>query len=233
MFFITYLRRELRRRMRQAIFIALGLAVGVGLVVAVVAASAGVNKAEAGVLGSLYGVGTNVTVTGPPVLTGRFGQVKMGGTGSLQPNANGAEACQNGRCEEIPAGQGVQSIGPPYSAFTSTDVAAGARLHDVSAGAGGLLLSDSVITIPASRGQADRSRPLPLPSVAYFSVDGVDTGHPALGPLSAGTVISGHSFTAADAGSAVAVVDSGYAAASGLRAGSAIAIDGVRVPVTG
>jgi len=233
MFFITYLRRELRRRMRQAIFIALGLAVGVGLVVAVVAASAGVNKAEAGVLGSLYGVGTNVTVTGPPVLTGRFGQVKMGGTGSLQPNANGAEACQNGKCEEIPAGQGVQSIGPPYSAFTSTDVAAVARLHDVSADAGGLLLSDSVITIPASRGQADRSRPLPLPSVAYFSVDGVDTGHPALGPLSAGTVISGHSFTAADAGSDVAVVDSGYAAASGLRAGSAIAIDGVRFTVTG
>src|SRR3984885_9702622 len=233
MFFITYLRRELRRRMRQAIFIALGLAVGVGLVVAVVAASAGVNKAEAGVLGSLYGVGTNVTVTGPPVLTGRFGQVKMGGTGSLQPNANGAEACQNGKCEEIPAGQGVQSIGPPYSAFTSTDVAAVARLHDVSADAGGLLLSDSVITIPASRGQADRSRPLPLPSVAYFSVDGVDTGHPALGPLSAGTVISGHSFTAADAGSDVAVVDSGYAAASGLRAGSAITIDGVRFTVTG
>jgi hypothetical protein len=219
--------------MRQAIFIALGLAVGVGLVVAVAAAAAGVNKAEAGVLGSLYGVGTNVTVAGPPVLTGRFGQVKMGGTGSLQPNANGAEACQNGKCEEIAAGQGAQSIGPPYSTFTSTDVAAVARLRDVSAAADGLLLSDSVITIPASPGQADRSRPLPLPSVSYFSVDGVDTGHPALGPLSAGTIISGHSFTAADAGSDVAVVDSGYAAANGLRAGSAITIDGVRFTVIG
>ena len=50
MFFATYLRRELRRRMRQAIFIALGLAVGIGLVVTVSAASAGVKKAEAGVL---------------------------------------------------------------------------------------------------------------------------------------------------------------------------------------
>jgi putative ABC transport system permease protein len=233
MFFITYLRRELRRRMRQAVFIALGLAVGVGLVVAVAAASTGVSKAEASVLGSLYGLGTNVTVTGPPVLTGRFGQVKMGGTGSLQPNANGAEACQNGKCAEIPAGQGVQSIGPPYSTFTSADVAAVGRLHDVWAAAGGLLLSDSVLTVPSSPGQAGGSGPLPLPSVAYFSVDGVDTGQPALGPLSAGTIISGHSLTAANAGSDVAVADSGYAAANRLRAGSALTIDGVRFTVIG
>jgi ABC-type lipoprotein release transport system permease subunit len=64
MFFVTYLRRELRRRMRQAIFVALGLGVGVGLVVTVSAASAGVAGAESEVLGTLYGVGTNVTVTG-------------------------------------------------------------------------------------------------------------------------------------------------------------------------
>ena len=64
MFFLTYLRRELRRRMRQAIFIALGLALGIGLVVTVTAASAGVKKAQSDVLKSLYGVGTDVTVTG-------------------------------------------------------------------------------------------------------------------------------------------------------------------------
>jgi putative ABC transport system permease protein len=55
MFFVTYVRRELRRRMRQAIFIALGLAMGIGLVVTVSSASAGVKKAEADVLSSLYG----------------------------------------------------------------------------------------------------------------------------------------------------------------------------------
>src|ERR1700728_1593264 len=64
MFFATYLRRELRRRMRQPIFVALALAVGIGLVVPVSAASAGVKKAESSVLASLYGVGTDVTVTG-------------------------------------------------------------------------------------------------------------------------------------------------------------------------
>ena len=64
--FFTYLRRELRRRIRQAIFIALGLALGIGLVITVTAASAGVKNAQATVLHSLYGVGTDITVTKAP-----------------------------------------------------------------------------------------------------------------------------------------------------------------------
>jgi putative ABC transport system permease protein len=233
MFFITYLQRELRRRMRQAIFIALGLAVGVGLVVTVSAASAGVSKAEADVLGALYGVGTDVTVTGAPALTGRFGQVKMGGTGNLFINANGAQSCQDGKCEEIPAGQSVQSLGPPYSAFTSADVASVARLHDVSAAAGGLLLSDSALTIPQNSAPTDGSKGLTPPSPVFFTVDGVDTGHPTLGPLGSGTIISGHPLAAGDADSDVAVVDSGYAVSNNLKAGSAITIGNVTFTVIG
>src|SRR5258706_10011930 len=64
--FITYLRRELRRRMRQAIFIALGLALGIGLVITVTAASSGVSNSQGTVLHSLYGVGTDITVTQTP-----------------------------------------------------------------------------------------------------------------------------------------------------------------------
>src|SRR5215469_1919522 len=66
MFFFTYLAKELRRRIRQAIFIALGLAVGIGLVITVTAASDGVKNSQATVLHSLYGVGTDVTITQPP-----------------------------------------------------------------------------------------------------------------------------------------------------------------------
>ena len=61
--FFTYLRRELRRRIRQAVFIALGIAVGIGLVITVMSASAGVVQAQDTVLHSLYGVGTDITVT--------------------------------------------------------------------------------------------------------------------------------------------------------------------------
>ncbi len=64
--FWIYLRRELRRRMRQAVFVALGLALGIGLVITVTSAAAGVQNAQASVLHSLYGVGTDLTVTQPP-----------------------------------------------------------------------------------------------------------------------------------------------------------------------
>src|SRR5271156_1706560 len=64
--FFTYLWRELRRRARQAIFIAIGLALGIGLVITVTAAAAGVKNAQASVLHSLYGVGTDITVTKAP-----------------------------------------------------------------------------------------------------------------------------------------------------------------------
>ena len=76
--FLTYLRRELRRRMRQAIFIALGLALGIGLVITVTAASSGVSSSQGTVLHSLYGVGTDVTVTQTPTA----GQAALPGSAS-------------------------------------------------------------------------------------------------------------------------------------------------------
>jgi putative ABC transport system permease protein len=208
MFFITYLRSELRRRMHQAVFVALGLAVGVGLAVTVSAAAAGVKNAEARALSALYGVGTDVTVTGPAPQAGSV------------PASGQAPA----------AGQTIQILVPQYSTVTSADVADVTRLHDVSAAAGALLLTDTAVTYPQNYGQADGSA---MPSSSFFSVDGVDTAHLALGPLSAGTIISGHSFAAADSGSDVAVVDSGYATSHNLKTGSALTIGSVRFTVIG
>jgi putative ABC transport system permease protein len=230
MFFVTYLRRELRRRMRQAIFIALGLAVGIGLVVTVVAASAGVKKAEADVLSSLYGAGTDVTVTGPaprpPSASG--GQPPKGAT-TIQGGPGGAEICQNGKCENA-AGQTIDQLVSQYSPIKSAEVAAVARLHDVSAATGGLLLTDTSISFPKNFGSAGGSAP---PSPSTFGVDGVDIGPFTLGPLSSGTITSGHSFTAADANSDVAIVDSGYATSNNLKVGSTISIDKVKFTVIG
>ncbi len=226
MFFVTYVRRELRRGTHQAIFVTLGLALGVGLVITVSSASAGVKTAEGGVLGALYGVGTDVTVTGPPQARGA---TTTGNAMTIQTGPAGAEICRNGRCQNA-AGHSVQLVDLQYSPITSLDVAAVARLHDVPAAAGGLLLSDTTVTFPRSSGQT--SSPA-LPSTGFFSVDGVDTGHLALGPLSAGTITSGRSFTAADTAAHVAVLDSGYAAGHNLTAGSAITIGGLRFTVIG
>ena len=157
MFFATYLRRELRRRMRQAIFVALGLAVGIGLVVTVSAASAGVKKAESSVLASLYGVGTDVTVTGEAPQAKKpstNGQPPKGGT-TIQGSPNGATICQDGKCENA-AGKTISSLAPQYLPIKSAEVADVARLHDVAAAAGGLLLTDNTITFPKDFGQAWR-----------------------------------------------------------------------------
>ena len=227
MFYVTYLRRELRRRMRQAIFIALGLALGVGLVVTVNAASAGVKKAQAAVLSSLYGVGTDVTVTGSspgPPKTGRPPKNAQ----TFQVGPGGAQICSNGKCHSA-AGQTVDNLGSQYNAINASEVAAVARLHGVSAAAGGLTLTDNQITLPKNFGQPGGS----LPQPKGFNVDGVDIAHASLGPLSAGTIKSGHSFTAAEANSDVAVVDSGYAKANSLKVGSTITIDKTRFKVIG
>jgi putative ABC transport system permease protein len=227
MFFITYLRRELRRRMHQAVSVALGLAVGIGLVVTVNAASAGVNKAEVSVLSALYGVGTDVTVTGPPPAAAGPTTPRKGT--SIQAGPAGTEICRNGRCRTA-AGHSVQLLDPQYSPVASAEVAAVARLHGVTAAAGGLLLTDTTVTFPRNSGQAGSSV---LPSTSVVSVDGADTGHLALGPLAAATSTSGHSLTAAGAGADDAVLDSGYAASNKLTAGSDITIDGVRFTVIG
>jgi len=231
MFFVTYLRRELRRRMRQAIFIALGLALGVGLVVTVAAASAGVKKAQSGVLSALYGVGTDVTVTGPapgppkPGSTSKNNQNDQNNYGIEQgPNGQPEICTSNGGCTSA-AGKTIDQLTAPYSGISESKVAEAARLHAVTAAAGGITLTDNTTTFGHS------SNSLPQPS--SFTLDGVDTGRPSLGPLSSASLTSGHSFTAADADAGVAVLDSGYATSKNLKVGSVLTIDKIKFMVIG
>jgi putative ABC transport system permease protein len=243
MFFITYLRRELRRRMRQAVFIALGLALGVGLVVTVAATSAGVNRAQSAVLRSLYGVGTDVTVTGRsyaasthPSCAATAVNCRVDTGGSPQPSKNepnlryspgGDQICTNGHCANA-AGRTFDQLYPPLqNPMSASAVAAVARLRDVTAAAGVLTLVDTQLSFPANSSSQQSA------AATTFTVDGVDTGRTSVGPLSAATITSGHFFTAADVGANVAVVDSAYAISNDLRAGSAITIQQVRFSVIG
>jgi putative ABC transport system permease protein len=231
MFFVTYLRRELRRRMRQAIFIALGLALGVGLVVTVAAASAGVTKAQSGVLSALYGVGTDVTVTGPapgppkPGSTSKNNQNDQDSYG-IEPGRNGEpEICtSSGKCTSA-AGKTIDELTASYSGISESKVAEAARLPAVTAAAGGITLTDNTTTFGNS------SSSLPRPN--SFTVDGVDTSKPSLGPLSSASLTTGHSFTAADADADDAIVDSGYAKSENLKVGSVLTIGQVKFTVIG
>jgi putative ABC transport system permease protein len=212
-FFIRYLGRELGRRARQAIVIALGLALGIGLVIVVSAAATGVKNAQASVLHSLYGVGTDITVTQSP---GTGSGVSKAGNFSLQIQGGPgqkAKVCVNGKCKSgaqtidqlFPQGEGVLS----YSEIAKIE-----RLADVKAAAGGLTLSDTNISISSTSASPPTN----------FTVQGVDLSHDNLGPLSSASLASGRAFTTSDANSDVALVDADYAKASNLKVGSDVTI---------
>jgi putative ABC transport system permease protein len=226
MFFVRYLRRELRSRMRQALVIALGLAVGVGLVVTVIAASAGVTKAQSGVLKGLYGVGTDVTVTAKPPPFNPNGP----GSAKITIGPGGGQVCNGSKCST--GGQSIDNLtSPAYGPIGYSEVASVARLRGVAAAAGGLSLSDLQVTIPASVLSGEGGGGLPSPK--SFAVTGVDFAHPSLGPLSDGTIISGRGFRASDASADVAIADSGYAVSNNLKTGSAVTIAKTKFTVIG
>ncbi len=69
----TYLRRELVGRKKQTIIVAAGLAIAIALVIIVNSLAAGVRDAQAQALESVYGVGTDLTVTGAATEPGQGG----------------------------------------------------------------------------------------------------------------------------------------------------------------
>ena len=244
--FFTYLWRELRRRARQAIFIAVGLALGIGLVITVTAAAAGVKNAQASVLHSLYGVGTDITVTKAPT-AGSGGPQSFGfgfRTGTSSRPAAGTKIDT----------ESLRATG--LGAIASTSVTKISSMDNVAAVAGGLVLTDTKITgtIPAinssggggfggfggggsggtggsggSGGQSFRSSFTPT----TFTVDGVDIGTGELGPLSTGKLSSGATFTTADTTAHLALVDSNYATSNKIKVGNTVTIDKTSFKVIG
>jgi len=207
-FFVTYLLRGLRGRVRQVVIVAVGLAVGVAAVVTLTAASTGVSGAQAAVLHSLYGVGTDISVTSAASSGG------SGSSGSSQGMITRADAGKD--FFRLPLGLGL---------LDSAALAPISKMPGVAEVAGGLGLSETRAgPAPASGGP---------PSLTSTSIDGVDVAHLKLGPYAAGTITSGRSFTAADAEADVAVVDAGYAAAHHLRVGSTITIAKTQFNVIG
>jgi ABC-type antimicrobial peptide transport system permease subunit len=233
--FFTYLGRELRRRMRQAVFIALGLAVGIGLVITVTAASSGVKNAQGTVLHSLYGVGTDITVTKAPS-QGSGGPFGFRVRRRPSSSASRPEAGQKFSRSVLVAG----SLGT----IKSSSVTQIARTKDVSAAAGALSATDLTIsgTIPSSSssggggfpagGGGGGGRPASI-KTNTFGVLGVDVAVGRVGPLSSDKIASGKTFTSGDANSDVALVDAHYAHQNRLSVGSGVTVAGTTFTVIG
>ena len=231
--FFTYLRRELRRRKRQAILISLGFAIGIGLVITVTALSTGVKDAQGTVLHSLYGVGTDITVSQAPTAgsAGGFGVGFSGTAGSGTRPAPGTTIHANTLR--------TFSLAP----LGSSAVTSIAKLPNVAGAAGGLTLTDSTVSgkIPSfsagggfggsgsgggGSGGGGGGGFRGAFNVSSFGVQGVDISEGELGPLSSGKITTGRTFTAADASSNAALVDSTYATQHKLKLGSAVTVAG-------
>jgi putative ABC transport system permease protein len=242
MFFI-YLRRELRRRIRQAIFIALGLALGIGLVITVTAASSGVKNAQATVLHSLYGVGTDITVTQTPT-AGSGGPTGFGFRGRVGNRTRPAAGTKIDIDNLTSIGQGT---------LAASSVTSIGKLTHVAGAAGALSLTDAVITgkIPAintsgggtgtgggfgggggGAGGGGGSFRGNFKS-SSFTVSGVDLSTGALGPLSSAKLKSGRTFAASDTAADVAVVNADYATQKKLSVGSTVTVAKTSFKVVG
>ena len=230
--FFTYLFRELRRRSRQAVLIALGLALGIGLTITVTAASTGVKAAQTAVLHSLYGVGTDMTVTSTARPSGTGGG-RFTFTG---PSSGGTS---NSNSDTL-------SPAPGASTITSATLKKIAATSGVSAAVGSLSLNDFNISTSITQNPSTSSGsgtsgggengPGGFGGGGNFNatqVAGVDTSDLTIGPMSSLTVSSGRLLDSSDAGKYDAVVTQTYAESDSLKLGGTVTLAGKSFKIVG
>lgn len=234
--FTTYLRRELSGRRKQTVIVAIGLAVAITLVIVVNAFAAGVRDAQSEVLESVYGVGTDVTVTqAAEPGTGGAGQ------GDRFEFEDGAGETTDGTTQ---LSQQRLSTAMGTTAFASSNLAAITDLDGVAAAAATLTLESSIFSgeVPDmtsnSGGTGQNGPPTEGTGPSSFSVDrftvtGIDSATDALGPLTTMEITDGEGLSSAGDTDPVAVLDSVYASEVGLAVGDAISVAGTDLTVIG
>ncbi|MFD6334135.1 ABC transporter permease [Streptomyces niveus] len=237
--FFTYLRRELRRRRKAALVVASGLALGIALVIVVNSASAGMQQAQGKVLESLYGLGTDMTVTkaAPPPSEG----------GRERPRFNfDAQDGDETQSSDVVMPQGFETL-------ASSTVGKVADQTGVAGAVGGLSLSVLKVDGEFKPGEfAPRENTSgggggggtggPEGEVrgggANFGVNsytvyGTDTAHQDLGPLTSSKITDGRAFETTETDAKVAVVDSAYAKEKKYKVGGDVTIKGTKFEIVG
>ncbi|MBL0885586.1 ABC transporter permease [Myceligenerans indicum] len=245
--FLTYLRRELRNRRKQTAVVAIGLAVAIALVMVVSSVSAGVRDAQADVLESVYGVGTDITVTqnAQPGEGGGFGP------GRFDFDAEDGEATDDGTRE---IAQERLRTSPGTTAFDASALDTVAGLDDVTGVAATLELTSTSFSgempdfdqlseagepgaAPGQAGDGDgQGRGQGGPSsfeIDQQTITGINPAADAVGPLTTTEVADGRTFEASDTGADVAVLDAVYAEQEEIAVGDTITVGGTDLEVIG
>lgn len=215
--FFTYLFRELSRRPRQAIVAAFGVAVGIGLVIVVTGVSSGLAQAQSQVLHALYGVGTDATVTKAASTGGGPISIKQA------PGAGGSRSFD----------QDVFNTLPGQDTLAAADVTSISHLSDVAGAAGALQLLEVEASGGPSTGSSGSGPGGGQLDVNTTLLDGVDVGHPDLGPITSSDLSAGRYFRPSDANADVALLAKAYADQHGLKVGSTITLSGTAYTVIG
>ena len=221
----TYLRRELSGRKTQTAIVAIGLAIAIALVIIVNSLSAGIRDAQAQALESVYGVGTDLTVTGA----------------QTEPGADGG-------------GQARLTTDFRRGTLDASTLDTVTAIDGVAAASGALSLTNTTFSgelpqAPSESGTTDGQTGGEAPQegqggpgggfgggsfgVDSFTVLGIDPDADAVGPMSAVTVSDGRALEASDAGADVAVLDATYATSAGLAVGDTMDIGGTSFEVVG
>jgi putative ABC transport system permease protein len=239
--FLIHLRRELGNRRKQTVVVAVGLALAVALVVVVSSVSAGVQAAQATVLQSVYGVGTDITVSQP-------GERGSGGPGRFDIGAEDG-ATDDGGSRTFSQDRLSVATGTGTLDASTLDTVAG--LDHVAGVAATLELSntsfDGEMPDPSQAGQdGGRGQGGALPpaggadgaggsafEIDSFTVTGVDPAADAVGPLTTVELADGRTLDTDDASAEVAVVDATYAETNELAVGDTVSVGGTDVEIVG
>ncbi|MFE9993426.1 ABC transporter permease [Streptomyces avermitilis] len=242
--FGIYLKRELSRRKKAALVIAMGLALGIALVITVNSVSAGMQQAQDKVLKSLYGLGTDMTVT--------KAQAAPSGNASGRPKfdfdaksdssdtqssdrvmTQGGQALKSSLVEKVAAQKGVASaVGALSLNVTKVDgsftqgKAKSSTTQQQGGGQGGPGGGTSTGQPQVQGGGASFD-------VNSYSVAGVDVTHQDLGPLATSKITKGKTFTTSQTNAKVAVLSKSYAKENKYTVGKTIKISGTKYTVIG
>ncbi|MET8635295.1 ABC transporter permease [Streptomyces sp. NPDC004096] len=239
--FFTYLRRELRRRRKAALVVASGLALGIALVIVVNSVSSGMGKAQDKVLQSLYGLGTDMTVT-------KAAAAPSGGSQGPRFNFDaGSDDSGKTQSSDRVMVQGFQTLADGTVAKVGSQ-------SGVSDAVGGLSLRVIKISGQFTQGQfrqfrngggqRGRGGATEGPEgrveggganfdVNNYSVYGTDVTKPALGPLTSSKITSGRTFKTTETDAKVVVADSAYAKEKKLKVGGTVTVKDVKYQVIG
>jgi len=236
----TYLRRELAGRVKQTVIVAVGLAIAIALVIVVNALSAGVRDAQSQALSSVYGVGTDLTVTGAQTEPGQGGGTRFDFGAQDGATQDGTTSLSQSRlmtdrrrgtldASTVSTVAGLDGVTAATGALSLTNTTFSGQVPDRSAqsgtGEGGQMGEPPAGGGPGGDGGSAFG-------VDSFTVLGVDPSA-SVGPLSSVTVSDGRALTASDAGTDVAIIDATYATSASLAVGGMIDVGGTAMQIVG